>query len=524
MNGATAPDKNLSLLGDVGAALADLYKALKNLSFYPDKHPLRTKSLRLAHKSLVAVLQGQELTLSVTRKGFSLMDGDGEADASPMSRALANELFLRRAQRLTFLGDLSPEDLSAFLLLLMGEPQKFAASGSLEREMAARRIKTIWVNEIDLDSIWAKREALEGDTPLPIPEEESSLPPLEGVDRSIEELIVALAEETDDNRYLQLARLITAQAEQLKEKGEFARLISPMEVLMEHAGSGTLSVTQREYAAFSFDQLGSGAMSDFLLRKLESPEEKIPDGIHAIVTRMGAKIVYPIITRLCAADGLSTRKILASVLVVIGQPAIGPMVSMLQDNRWYVVRNMVAILGEIGSPETIGNLKGLLLHGDQRVRKETLRALVKIGGREAESLIINLLPDKDIGMARQAILSLGIMKSQAALQPLIAIISERDMFLSSLPLKKEAVQALGRIGDKRAVPHLVELLASWHWLAWNRWMELKTAVATSLGQLGDESALPTLKSWSEGSGQLARACNEAIDTIERLATDIYDQH
>jgi HEAT repeat protein len=523
MDGATAPNIKPLIASEISAALADLYKALKNLGFYPVRHPLRTKSLRLAHASLTSILQGQELTLNVTRKGFALAEGEGEADVSPMSLALAKELFLRRAQRLTFLGDLSLEDLSAFLVLLTGEPQRFAASGALEKEMAARRITTIWVNEIDLENIWAKREALEEAAPPP-PVEEAPLPSIEAVDRSIEELIEAMTEEADDHRYLQLARLVTSQAEQLKEKREFSRLIAPMEVLMEHADSSARSVTQREYAAFSFDQLGSGAMTEFLLRKLENPDDKTPDGIHGIVTRMGAKIVYPIITRLCAADGLSTRKILASVLVAIGHPAISPIVSMLRDNRWYVVRNMVAILGEIGSTESIGHLKGLLFHSDQRVRKETIRALVKIGGREAESLIVSLLPDKDISIARQAILSLGIMKSQAAVQPLIAIISERDMFLSALQVKKEAVQALGRIGDKRAVPHLAGLLSSWHWLAWNRWMELKTAVATALGQLGDESALPVLKDWSEGSGHLARACNEAIDTIERLASDIYDQH
>jgi HEAT repeat protein len=190
---------------------------------------------------------------------------------------------------------------------------------------------------------------------------------------------------------------------------------------------------------------------------------------------------------------------------------------MLQDERWYVVRNMVAILGEIGRRECVAAMKATANHDDQRVRKEAIRSLVKIGGKEAEAIIIGLLADRNQAIVRQSILSLGIMKSKSAMQPLIEIVAERELFLGSLDMKKEALQAIGRIGDRRAGAYLLELLESRHFVVWNRWEELKAHAAAALGQIGDESALPVLKKKAERGGLLGSACSEAVDNIERVA-------
>lgn len=515
-------------------SLADLFKALKTIGFYPDGHPLRQESLRQAHKSLGAILNGTELTLAITRSGFSTGDGGAPVENTPMVLSLAKELFLRRAQRLTFLPDLTQEDLGAFLMLLTIEPQKMAGRDGLEKLLRTRGVRTIWANEISLSSIWAKREAMELAKDAPpesglvesLDEEASasaqSVTPEEETEMTLGALLDLMEEETDDNRYLHLARLVTTKAEQLKERGEYMGLLPVMDALIRQAVMDKRSVTQKEYASYTLEQVAGGPAVDFLLKLLENRDWDDPEKIYTIVRHLGAKIVYPIIHRLCIADGLFARKALATALVRIGHPALPPLISTLRDERWYVVRNMVAILGEIGGRECTGALKGSLYHGDDRVRKEAIRTMVKLGGREAENLIIQLLADKDASIVRQAILSLGILKSQTAVQPLIDIVTGRDLFLRELALKKESVQALGRIGDRRATSVLLDLLESPRWLAWNRWDELRVAAAAALGQLGDETALPALKARAERSGQLGRTCGEAVDTIERLAAEIYE--
>jgi HEAT repeat protein len=522
----------------LGAVLADLYKALRSVGFYPPGHPRRDKILETAHKSLQSWLADKELVLVITRAGFSVSDGGALVDGNQMSQALAGELFIRRIKRLTVLRDLSVTDLRSFLQLLSLDPHKLTASGAMAQEMMARGIRTIWSNEVDLSVIWDKRQAMdESGVALAVDENDGSnaaaaeteavsfdedgfladYPLEEAPELLLDELIARMDKESDDKHYQQLARMLGAKAEQLKETARCAPLFSALEALMRHSSEETRSAVQKEYAIFTLEQMADGVMMDFLLQHLESSGTIEKERIYLLLKQLGAKVAYGIIQRLCLADGLLARKALATALLRIGPPAIPPLLAMLKDERWYVVRNMVAIIGEIGCRDCVNALRPAVYHPDQRVRKEAIRSLVKIGGKDVESLIVGLMDDRDEVIVRHAVLSLGLMKSTAAVQPLIQIMEKRDIFMKRLTMKINAIQGLGRIGDKRATPNLLKVLTAHDWLPWSRWDELKIAAAIALGQLGDEAALPLLKVKASGGGRLGTACSEAVDNIERVA-------
>ncbi len=517
----TAPD---DFSRRCGAALADVFKALKSTSFYPEGHPLRAENLQHAHQSLVPLLNGKELLLVINRSGFSSADGGVMVDNNPMALALARELFIRRVQRLMLLADLSSSDLQAFLLLLAIEPQKIVTSGGIESLMAKQSIKTIWANEIDLPGIWEKLHALEGleDTSASLEDVLAEAAPLpDEPERSLDALLFMLDRERDENRYLQLARALADKAESCKAAGTCVLLLPVVDFLLDQIADTGRTAIQREYALFTLEQIAGGKMTDFLILQLEERGNVDKESIYRLFRQLGGKIAYILIQRLCIANGLLVRKALATALVRIGSPALPALLAMLRDERWYVVRNMVAILGKLGCPECVGDLKSSAYHNDQRVRKETIRALMHIGGEEAEAVITRLLADRDTGIVRQAIVSLGIMKSQRGIQPLLEIVEERDIFLKSVTLKIEALQALGRIGSRRTTSHILDLLGKNYWFVWEKGEQLKIAAVAALGQLGDETALPALKSRAERGGSLGAACSEAIDNIERLAGEIY---
>ncbi|MBI1919772.1 MAG: HEAT repeat domain-containing protein [Geobacter sp.] len=509
----------------IGSALADLYRTLKVISFYPKEHPLLTEALLRAHQILQGALQGGPLSLIVSRGGFSLSTG-ASIDGNPMSQALAKELFFRRASQLTILPDLTPDDLKNFLSLLLMEPRRIAEAGGLERLMATRKIKTIWVNELDLSAIFAKQQAMEVEQEVAASDEEIEAalaasqevqpqPPQEKEEEDIRELIQLMNEEFDDNRYIQLAELLVSKAEQLKGQGMHQALLHPVFSLFAHLLDKRRSNAQREHAAFTLQQITNG-MADTLAEQVENKDFPRKDELFHVLKHLGAQTVPRLIERLGVADNLYARKSLASALVQIGEPSIPFLAAMLQDSRWYVIRNMVAILGEIGIPSSVRLLKGPAYHEDARVRKETIRSLSKIGGTEAEAILIGLLTTKDRDVKQQAVLSLGIMRSQTAVQPLLDIVWHRDFFGDLESLKREALLAIGRIGDRRAVPYLVKFLNKKPLFTVKSLEGLKIAAASALGNIGDESALEPLHSLSKRGGRLSAACNEAIDAIERL--------
>jgi HEAT repeat protein len=187
----------------------------------------------------------------------------------------------------------------------------------------------------------------------------------------------------------------------------------------------------------------------------------------------------------------------------------------MDDKRWYIVRNLSAVLGDIGACEAVPDLQSCLRHTDIRVCKEAVRSLAKIGGMDAEAAIIEVLRGNDPSLLPQVIASLGGMKSRKALVELMHIVCGIDFFLKHLSLKMDALSAIAMIGDCQVVPKLADILARGHIFVPGRWKHFKIAIAGCLAQLGDTRALPVLKKKASGSGELGRACAEAVETIER---------
>jgi HEAT repeat protein len=103
-----------------------------------------------------------------------------------------------------------------------------------------------------------------------------------------------------------------------------------------------------------------------------------------------------------------------------------------------------------------------------------------------------------------------------SLSELMKIVFARDLFLTSLPLKIDALGAIAAIGDRQVTPYLVALLKKWHLLAAARGKLLKAAIASCLGKLGDARAVPTLKKMASSGGELGYACSEALTLIEKM--------
>jgi len=497
--------------------LVALYKAVKGAGFYPPGHHYRNEPLQRAWELLCRLVEQQELVLTVTRQGFT--PGAEEAEGRAMVQQLAHECLIRRIATLTLLPDLLLADLAVFVDLLSADPHKTAASGGLAEQLEQSGVRTIWINEKDISAIWAKRG--EGGERLGGGGDEE--PGAEGVDgwgaaaeeagRAISELVRLMAEEKDDARYQELGRQLV---ERFRRAGAKVAVLPVLSELLRQHEEPTRSLAKREYALFTLERLADGG-AEALLQALERRECEAREEIHRVLAALGAKAAYWLIPRLCLAEGVFERKALARALVGLGPAAVGPVIDMLKDERWYVVRNMVAILGDLAGPDALFALKRPLYHYDGRVRKETIRALMRISGEAAENMLIALLEDPDEAVVRQTILSLGLMRSRQAVPALLRLLDRRDLLLKGLELKKELLAALGRIGDHRTTPALLKLLVRRGLPVLGRWLELRVAVASALGALGDEKALPALRGFASRNGALGEACREAIDSLERLS-------
>jgi HEAT repeat protein len=509
------------------SALNSLAKALKALTFYPAGHPQRDDGITSAYAQLQPLLRDQELVLLWSRDGCIIADRPAVKNVSLTAKGLAREMLTRKLQRLTILPDVTLNDLRLFLTIFTTDAAIVLARGSMESAMAAAGIKTIGANEVDLQVLRNQQEQEEVI-------EESGSDILEETEESdgqavskqtaelkeaeeMEALLAQLTAEPDEQRYLQLLRGIIDTADRLRKVETFRPIVTALVTLLKQYALPQLSDQQHEYVRFALEQMSGSEVTSYLIDEAEENDMTCSELLDSLCTIIGKSLAYPLIQRLCIAESLHERKTIARLLTITGEAGIPALLSMLKDERWYVVRNMVTILGEIASTGALKALHATATHPEPKVRKEVIKSLLKINSPGAESTLVALMGDSESDVVRLAIHSLGSLRAKAAVRPLLEIITASDPFLKELSLKKQALLAIGRIGDRGATDALLDLLYCRGWLAPRRWQELKISAANALGQLGDDSAIPRLRQLAQQGTPLGKACSDAIDNLERLA-------
>lgn len=105
--------------------------------------------------------------------------------------------------------------------------------------------------------------------------------------------------------------------------------------------------------------------------------QKGQGGVELLVT-FGAVSADALLDRLLVEEGKARRKALLSLVIRLGTAAVAPILARLDHSRWFYVRNLCLILGEIGDPEGVPALVRMLSHGDAKVRREAVQSLGKI--------------------------------------------------------------------------------------------------------------------------------------------------
>ncbi len=151
------------------------------------------------------------------------------------------------------------------------------------------------------------------------------------------------------------------------------------------------------------------------------------------------------------------RKLIVQVLIDIGQKHIEVFAHRLSDERWYLVRNIVSIFGEIRDEKAIDYMKPILHHRDPRVRSETIRSLGLIGGEKSAKLLIIALKDKNKELRQKVIRWLGEMGESVAIPYFAKILRKVDILSRMYNIKEEAIKSLEKINSPEVIPILEEL-------------------------------------------------------------------
>jgi len=141
------------------------------------------------------------------------------------------------------------------------------------------------------------------------------------------------------------------------------------------------------------------------LRGLLSGDDVEKRTLRTLVDEIGDEAVDPLLDALVESDSRAVRRKVFDVLAGM-EESIGPgVVSRLRDSRWYVLRNMLALVQRLErTPEGFDPLE-FLRHDDRRVRREAFPLAVRKRDTRERALAL-ALADDDERLVRMALLEL----------------------------------------------------------------------------------------------------------------------
>jgi HEAT repeat protein len=196
------------------------------------------------------------------------------------------------------------------------------------------------------------------------------------------------------------------------------------------------------------------------------------------------------------------------LLVSLGLDVVYPAIeSAVRDDVHANLRNgAMELLVKFG-PAALPYLFALIEDENEQVRNFATVMLGRIGDSAAVGPLIRALDDDDPNVRHGAAEALGKINDHAALEPLIELLN--DGFWH----RYAAIFALGEMRDGNAVPHLLGLLDD---------AMLIEPVIEALGKIGDERALSPLMaimgSLTEGQASLAE---KAVAAIRKQASVLF---
>jgi HEAT repeat protein len=175
----------------------------------------------------------------------------------------------------------------------------------------------------------------------------------------------------------------------------------------------------------------------------------------------------------------------------------------LPDEKWYVIRNSIFVLGSLHDQQAVPALRARLSDTDVRVRREIAASLEKIGGEEAVDCLMVMAEDTAPEVRNAAIIAIGLV-GKAEHAPLLIDIARKN------PAEcLKAVVALGKLSGADACAFLGGLLddpAALADLAGGRVSrdDLRAGIIRALGQIGDREAIDKVRQFAESQSAASK--------------------
>ncbi|MDD2469016.1 MAG: HEAT repeat domain-containing protein, partial [Desulfobulbus sp.] len=202
-------------------------------------------------------------------------------------------------------------------------------------------------------------------------------------------------------------------------------------------------------------------LKQLLDRFLHSEEHQ--ETVGKILVELGPESAKFQLQQLFDSESRFERKRLLALIKQTGNPAVTLLLEQLhKDAPWYVLRNAIRLLGEIGNPALFTRVHPFIGHSDPRVQQEVIGTAVKIGGDYLKDFLLHALQNVDDSLKIRVINHVATTHDERFVRPLTDLLESTKPFLgkNKNDLQVSICKTLGAIGSKRGTASLNRVVQS----------------------------------------------------------------
>jgi hypothetical protein len=241
-------------------------------------------------------------------------------------------------------------------------------------------------------------------------------------------------------------------------------------------------------------------------------QESAEDGdIRRYLVLLGKDLLPVMVELLGELQDMKQRKLLCEILAEFGREHLDVFSEALNDERWYLVRNIAMILGMTKEPAAIRHLEKVMGHPNMKVRREALKALELINVEETKDLFLIALKDEDLTIRIRAMKALRRFRDPALFTILKGNVSIEELKRKPFEEKRGILETLAALGGEAAFPLLADLFKKRGLLEKEEITEIRASAAYGLGLIKTPEALSLLEKEKGSRKEILReACVRAL--------------
>lgn len=226
------------------------------------------------------------------------------------------------------------------------------------------------------------------------------------------------------------------------------------------------------------------------------------DGVLRLSAALRHYIIKPLMGILLNEKDMTIRRFYLFILSKLGSDVADEAASRIKVARdkktdkmhtALVLKDIIYLIRECGGRKYVKEIRNLARHEEREVALEAVKTLLHFKTPDAVSFLRLYLKSENPDTRDMAVRLAGTYRVREVVPYLLELLEKKDILGTESYYRKSVVQALGEIGDAKAIEVLKKIYSSKTLLFWSDLEELKLEIFKTLHKYPFEAAKPLLE-------------------------------